>query len=228
MDTLPDYYQILAIDSTSTEQDIRRQYRRLVKIYHPDRNPGEEEWCGEQLKKVNDAYRVLSSSSLRAAYDRQVQERRRSNGAGATAGPEWKAAGDGRSTYSRWRPDVPVPTPAAPAPSPPKPSQPSSRRKHDVAKAATAAGLLGITAVVVVYGLMQPSPPQVAPTANAVTAPSTQPATTHALPHHHRKANPHRVVSHEAPRLTAAEKDRRAAALAAAAEQNRRESGGTQ
>jgi len=84
-----DYYAVLSVQPNVSPQDLKRQYRRLAKIYHPDRNPGEEEWCTEQLSKVNEAFAVLSDPRLRAQYDRQREGVRPGvpNGVKSTAQP---------------------------------------------------------------------------------------------------------------------------------------------
>ena len=51
-----DPYAVLKLKPGSSSADVKRQYRRLAKIYHPDRNPGEEEWCGEQMKELGEAF----------------------------------------------------------------------------------------------------------------------------------------------------------------------------
>jgi curved DNA-binding protein CbpA len=72
MQTATDYYAVLRLKPRASLDEVRRQYRRLAKIYHPDRNPGEEEWCAEQLSLVNDAYKFLSDPAKKAAYDRDL------------------------------------------------------------------------------------------------------------------------------------------------------------
>ncbi len=64
----PDYYAILNLPPASTIKDVQDQYRKLVKVFHPDRNAGDE-WYGEQLKRYNEAYEFLSSPERKAAYD---------------------------------------------------------------------------------------------------------------------------------------------------------------
>ncbi|TFF94958.1 molecular chaperone DnaJ [Candidatus Thorarchaeota archaeon] len=64
-----DYYDILGVSRNATEAEIKKAYRRLAKKHHPDRNPDDKS-AEERLKKINEAYEVLSDSEKRANYDR--------------------------------------------------------------------------------------------------------------------------------------------------------------
>ncbi len=64
-----DYYDILGVSRNASQEEIKRAYRRLAKKYHPDRNPGDKH-AEEMLKKINEAYSVLSDPEKRANYDR--------------------------------------------------------------------------------------------------------------------------------------------------------------
>ena len=64
-----DYYQILEVPKNASEDDIKKAYRKLVKKYHPDRNPREEKWANEKLKEINEAYGVLGNPENRKRYD---------------------------------------------------------------------------------------------------------------------------------------------------------------
>jgi DnaJ-class molecular chaperone len=68
LDTDYDYYSILGIKRSASQEEIKRAYRKAVFRYHPDRNPGDNEAAGK-FKHVIDAYEVLSDSSRRANYD---------------------------------------------------------------------------------------------------------------------------------------------------------------
>ena len=64
-----DYYEILSVTRTATEQEIKSSYRKLAMQYHPDRNPGDHA-AEEKFKECSEAYSVLSDPEKRAAYDR--------------------------------------------------------------------------------------------------------------------------------------------------------------
>jgi curved DNA-binding protein CbpA len=67
---LPDYYHLLELPATATQSEIKRSYRRLARRYHPDLNP---EALDRRIKLLNEAYKVLSNSVSRAAYDEQCR-----------------------------------------------------------------------------------------------------------------------------------------------------------
>ena len=63
-----DYYDVLGIARNSSEEDIKKAFRKLALEYHPDRN--RSEGAEERFKEVNEAYQILSDSKKRADYDR--------------------------------------------------------------------------------------------------------------------------------------------------------------
>ncbi len=64
-----DYYIILSIERTATDEEIKKAYRKVAIQYHPDRNPGDKS-AEEKFKEANEAYQILSDAKKRAAYDR--------------------------------------------------------------------------------------------------------------------------------------------------------------
>lgn len=63
-----DYYEVLGVDKSVDENDLKKAYRKAAKKYHPDLNPGDAE-AEKKFKEVNEAYEVLSDKEKRARYD---------------------------------------------------------------------------------------------------------------------------------------------------------------
>ena len=74
-----DYYEVLGVPRTATENDIRKEYRKLARKHHPDVNPGDKS-AEERFKEINEAYEVLSDAEKRKRYDQ--------------LGANWKAGAD--------------------------------------------------------------------------------------------------------------------------------------
>lgn len=68
MATKRDYYEVLGVSKTATEDELKKSYRKLALKYHPDRNPGDKE-SEEKFKEAAEAYEVLSNKDKRAKYD---------------------------------------------------------------------------------------------------------------------------------------------------------------
>ena len=63
-----DYYEVLGVEKSASEAEIKKAYRKLAIQYHPDKNPGDKE-AEEKFKEAAEAYSVLSDKDKRARYD---------------------------------------------------------------------------------------------------------------------------------------------------------------
>jgi molecular chaperone DnaJ len=63
-----DYYEILGVSKTASQEDIKAAYRKLAMKYHPDRNPDNKD-AEEKFKEAAEAYEVLSNPEKRTQYD---------------------------------------------------------------------------------------------------------------------------------------------------------------
>ena len=64
-----DYYEILEVPKTSSQDEIKKSYRKIAMQYHPDRNPGDKA-AEDKFKEAAEAYEVLSDVEKRAEYDK--------------------------------------------------------------------------------------------------------------------------------------------------------------
>lgn len=80
-----DYYEVLGVERSATEEEIKKAYRKKAIQYHPDKNPGDKE-AEEKFKEAAEAYDVLSNPDKRARYDRYGHAGVSGSAAGGSAG----------------------------------------------------------------------------------------------------------------------------------------------
>lgn len=75
------YYEILGVDKKATQEEIKSQYRKLVKQYHPDLHPNDDS-VAAKFKEINEANEILSDPQKRAQYDYELENPFASQGGG--------------------------------------------------------------------------------------------------------------------------------------------------
>jgi curved DNA-binding protein len=95
-----DYYTILGVAKTATQEDIKKQYRKLAVKYHPDKNQGNRQ-AEEKFKDLGEAYEVLSDPEKRRKYDTlgaNWKQYEQTSGGGADFS-QWARQGQGKQHY---------------------------------------------------------------------------------------------------------------------------------
>lgn len=80
-----DYYSILGVNRSVSQDELKKAYRKLAVQYHPDKNPGDKQ-AEEKFKEINEAYDVLKDEQKRAAYDRYGSDAFQNGGFGGQGG----------------------------------------------------------------------------------------------------------------------------------------------
>lgn len=99
-----DYYRVLGLPKTATDDEIKKAYRKLALRYHPDKNKAAN--AEEKFKEVAEAYEVLSDKSKREMYDKYGEQGLKNGGArnGGTSntGFSYKFQSDPRATFAQF------------------------------------------------------------------------------------------------------------------------------
>jgi molecular chaperone DnaJ len=83
---MPDYYDVLGISKTATDEEIKKAYRKSALKYHPDRNSGDKT-AEKKFKEISEAYEVLSDGKKRQIYDQYGPDALRGGMGGGAGGP---------------------------------------------------------------------------------------------------------------------------------------------
>ena len=107
-----DYYKILGVDKSASQDDVKKAYKKLARKYHPDLNPNDPD-AHRKFQEINEANEVLSDPEKRKKYDQygenwkhadefeaqQQQYRQYQNGQGG--GAYWSSSGDGSDFFEQ-------------------------------------------------------------------------------------------------------------------------------
>ena len=91
---MPNYYEILEVSPSATQNDIKKSFRHLALKHHPDKNRNSEE-SKQKFMKIVEAYEVLSDDLARRNYDTSVFQRQK-----ARPRPAWTPSADFHTVYS--------------------------------------------------------------------------------------------------------------------------------
>src|SRR2546426_9013015 len=83
-----DYYTVLGVPASATQDDIKKKYRKLAAKHHPDKNPNDPK-AAETFKEISEAYQVLGDADKRKQYDQM----RRLGAFGGFGGPGQRRGG---------------------------------------------------------------------------------------------------------------------------------------
>ena len=94
-----DYYEVLGVSKTATDDELKRAYRKLAKQYHPDANPDNKEEAEKKFKEIHEAYETLSNPQKRKMYDQFGPEGPAGFGGGAGGANYYSSGFDGFSDF---------------------------------------------------------------------------------------------------------------------------------
>ncbi|MBQ3408428.1 MAG: molecular chaperone DnaJ [Clostridia bacterium] len=93
-----DYYEVLGVSKTATDDELKKAFRKLAKQYHPDANPNNKEEAEKKFKEINEAYETLSDPQKRKMYDQFGPDGPQGFGGGG-AGGYYSTGFDGFSDF---------------------------------------------------------------------------------------------------------------------------------
>jgi DnaJ-related protein SCJ1 len=98
------YYNILELEKTANEEEIRKSYKKLAVKWHPDKNPNNKEMAEQKFKEISEAYQILSDPEKKSIYDKYGYDglKGHENGSGGGHNPEdiFKAFFGGRNPFN--------------------------------------------------------------------------------------------------------------------------------
>jgi molecular chaperone DnaJ len=89
-----DFYAVLGVSASASQDDIKKQYRKLAARYHPDKNPNDAK-AADRFKEISEAYQVLGDADRRKQYDQMRQLGAFGGFGGARSGPRPGAGAPG-------------------------------------------------------------------------------------------------------------------------------------
>jgi len=95
-----DYYEVLGVSKTATDEELKKAYRRLAKQHHPDANPDNKEEAEKKFKEINEAYENLSDPQKRRMYDQFGHDGPAGFGGGNAGGGYYSYNGSGFDGFS--------------------------------------------------------------------------------------------------------------------------------
>ncbi|CDY35188.1 BnaA01g08430D [Brassica napus] len=96
-----DYYKVLQVDRSASDDDLKKAYRKLAMKWHPDKNPTNKKEAEAKFKQISEAYDVLSDPQKRAVFDQYGEEGLKGNvpPPNAAGGSSYFPTGDGSSSF---------------------------------------------------------------------------------------------------------------------------------
>ncbi|CDY38388.1 BnaC01g09970D [Brassica napus] len=96
-----DYYKVLQVDRSASDDDLKKAYRKLAMKWHPDKNPTNKKEAEAKFKQISEAYDVLSDPQKRAVFDQYGEEGLKGNvpPPNAAGGSSYFSSGDGPSSF---------------------------------------------------------------------------------------------------------------------------------